>query len=573
MHITRLTHIGLVLALAAGMLTIAAPAQAQLNITVVGSLGDLDGNGDGGAGEAAVVAQANACWADRVGTARNFTLTIAGGALSGGTIGQGATSAVDGAGVPTAGGLTMDNDLSTTYFVDPTPLVSTEFTPDALSQWRFTNGTAASGANVTDLYSVYSHEVGHALGWLCGAACGFTNPNYDALMNPLTGSFVSNPACSSPFPREGQPDLPGCVHLQAGGAHPLDVALRGDGLGGSGSSVVNELSHPGITGDLELGFYNAGVRELQSVKDVDMFAHAYGDAVNLPPTVNAGADIVAECSAYGGSNVTLNGSGTTDPENNALTYSWTCEDVPLSGSATVSPDGFFELDTTTTCRLDVADLGSCPASAATVDVEVEDTTDPVITCPSPIVAECSETGGTPSSDPGISAFLGGASAIDICDPTLPISNNDPGFFDVAAITPVLFSTQDQSFNTDSCVSTVQVVDTTAPTIDSVTATPNVLWPVNHKLNDISVAVAVTDICDPGSSCHITAVTSNEPINGRGDGNASPDYIITGDLTLQLRAERSGNLVGRVYTIHVECGDADGNTSTTTVDVVVPHSQS
>src|SRR5687768_2051482 len=100
------------------MLTIAAPADAQLNITVVGSLGDLDGNGDGGAGEAAVVAQANACWADRVGTVRNFTLSIAGGALTGGTIGQGATSAVDGAGVPTAGGLTMDND-STTYFVDP----------------------------------------------------------------------------------------------------------------------------------------------------------------------------------------------------------------------------------------------------------------------------------------------------------------------------------------------------------------------------------------------------------------------------------------------------------------------
>jgi hypothetical protein len=96
--------------------------------------------------------------------------------------------------------------------------------------------------------------------------------------------------------------------------------------------------------------------------------------------------------------------------------------------------------------------------------------------------------------------------------------------------------------------------------------------VDHKLKDITVDVVVTDICDAGSSCHITAVTSNEAINGVGDGNSLPDYVITGNLTLQLRAERSGNLVGRTYTIHVECGDADGNKSTSTVDVVVPHSQ-
>jgi hypothetical protein len=561
-----------ILALTTGMIAIASPSVAQLNIIVVGSLGDLDGNGDGGAGEAAVVAQVNACWAGRIGTARTFTLSIAGGALSGGTIGQGATSAVNGAGVPTAGGLTMDNDGSTTYYVDATPLVSSEFTPDALSQWRFTNGTAASGANVTDLYSVYEHEVGHALGWLCGAACGFTNPNYDALMNPATGSFVSNPACSSPFPREGQPDLPGCVHLQAGGGHPLDVALRGDGLGGSGSSIVNELSHPGITGDLELGFYSGGVRELQSVKDVDMFAHAYGDAVNLPPTVNAGANILSECNQHGGSTLTLNGSGSTDPEGDALTFGWTCESVALSANTTDSPEGFFGLDTTTTCRLDVADLAACPASADEVEVEVQDTTAPVITCPAPIVVECSETGGTPASDPGIAAFLSDADATDVCDATLSISDNAPGFFNEGVATPVTFSTEDQSFNGDSCVSTVTVVDTTAPVISSVTATPDALWPPDHKLKDITVGVVVTDICDPGSSCHITAVTSNEAINGLGDGNTLPDYVITGDLTLQLRAERSGNLVGRTYTIHVECGDADGNKSTSTVDVVVPHSQ-
>ena len=119
-------------------LGLATPSAAQVNITIGGALGDLDGNGDGGAGEAAVVQAAAACWANRLGTNRNFALTVAGGSLTGGGIGQGATSAVDGAGIPTAGALTMDNDGSTTYFVDPTPLVSSEFTnPDANSPFMY----------------------------------------------------------------------------------------------------------------------------------------------------------------------------------------------------------------------------------------------------------------------------------------------------------------------------------------------------------------------------------------------------------------------------------------------------
>jgi hypothetical protein len=178
------------------------------------------------------------CWAARIGTNRNFTLNVFTANLTGGTIGQGAVSAVDAGGVPTAGRITMDTPRN--YFVDPTPLASAEFTPDPQSRWRFIGGPAQ-----TDLYSVVNHEVGHALAWLCGDSCGFDNPNYDALMNPAPGSFVANANCTAPFPLAGQPFLPGCVHLQAGGAHPFDAPLRGDGLGGSGSSVVNELSHPG----------------------------------------------------------------------------------------------------------------------------------------------------------------------------------------------------------------------------------------------------------------------------------------------------------------------------------------
>jgi len=68
------------------------------------------------------------------------------------------------------------------------------------------------------------------------------------------------------------------------------------------------------------------------------------------------------------------------------------------------------------------------------------------------------------------------------------------------------------------------------------------------------------------------VNSNEPVNGLGDGDTAPDWIITGDLTVNLRAERSGIGNGRIYTITVTCKDACGNSSVGSTTVTVPHDQ-
>ncbi|MDQ3623880.1 MAG: hypothetical protein M3463_15555 [Verrucomicrobiota bacterium] len=58
----------------------------------------------------------------------------------------------------------------------------------------------------------------------------------------------------------------------------------------------------------------------------------------------------------------------------------------------------------------------------------------------------------------------------------------------------------------------------------------------------------------------------------GGGDTAPDWEITGPLTVDLRAERSGGGRGRIYTITVECQDEAGNAATSTVDVTVPKSQ-
>ena len=104
------------------------------------------------------------------------------------------------------------------------------------------------------------------------------------------------------------------------------------------------------------------------------------------------------------------------------------------------------------------------------------------------------------------------------------------------------------------------------------ASPDGPWSPNHKMRSVTLEVDVSDTCDANPTCSIVGVTSNEPVNGKGDGNTSPDWEITGDLTVDLRAERSGNGDGRVYTITVRCTDASGNFTTSFVTVTVPHDQ-
>ena len=114
-------------------------------------------------------------------------------------------------------------------------------------------------------------------------------------------------------------------------------------------------------------------------------------------------------------------------------------------------------------------------------------------------------------------------------------------------------------------------DVEPPTISSVAASPSVLWPANHKMVPVTITVVASDNTGV-TSCQITSVTSSEPDNGLGDGDTAGDIQITGDLTVSLRAERSGKGNGRTYTITVECKDAAGNASTSTTTVTVPRDQ-
>jgi hypothetical protein len=111
---------------------------------------------------------------------------------------------------------------------------------------------------------------------------------------------------------------------------------------------------------------------------------------------------------------------------------------------------------------------------------------------------------------------------------------------------------------------VTLADREPPRVGAVAATPSVLWPPNRDMVSVAVTVAnVSDACSGPVTCRIDSVTSNE-------GLAPGDWMITGALTVRLRADRLGDGTGRIYTIAVTCTDAAGNSTRKTVTVVAPH---
>jgi len=190
-------------------------------------------------------------------------------------------------------------------------------------------------------------------------------------------------------------------------------------------------------------------------------------------------------------------------------------------------------------------------------------------CPSDAVAECP-----------LEPNLGKPVILDACDPNPTIRNDAAGTFPLG-ITVVTWTAIDASHNVASCTQRVTVRDTIPPQA-TISVSPSVLWPPNHRMVDIVVVVTSSDACTPLSGKEPTivlmSVSSNEPddANGVGDGNTTNDIqgadLGTADYSLALRAERDGTGRGRVYSLVYKITDSAGNVSFATAEVLVPHDQ-
>jgi hypothetical protein len=204
---------------------------------------------------------------------------------------------------------------------------------------------------------------------------------------------------------------------------------------------------------------------------------------NQAPVADAGPDQVVECTSPNGTEIGLDGSGSSDPDGDQLTYTWDWSEGSTMGETVYT---YF------------------PVGTHTITLTVND---------------------------------GNLTDIDTVD--------------------------------------VTVMDSTAPRL-SVSLSPNALWPPNNKLMKITASIDIDDSCDDNPTIKLVSITSNEAEDGIGDGHTSDDIqgasFGTDDREFLLRAERTGQGIGRIYTVTYEATDASGNVTDATAEITVSHDQ-
>lgn len=334
-------------------------------------------------------------------------------------------------------------------------------------------------------------------------------------------------------------------NVVAGGADQVNV-----------DAAFSQNVHPGEnTITLNIGDYG-GLNGFNFRIDLTMKASQPPEIVppepadTTPPVLTVPADITAEATSAAGAAVSFLVSASDDVDGSVPVLA-----DPASGST-------FPLGTT------IVDVGASDAAGniatASFNVRVQDTIAPVLTVPANVAAEATSAAGAAVSYPE-------ATATDAVGVTSITYSAASGSTFALGTSTVAVSASDAAGNTSTGSFTVTVRDTTSPVITSLGTNAPTLWPPNHKMVPVTVSAVASDLVGV-SSLKIVSVTSNEPDNGLGDGDTAGDIEVTGDLTLKLRAERSGSGNGRIYTITVEARDAAGNASTKTCTVSVPKSQ-
>jgi hypothetical protein len=117
--------------------------------------------------------------------------------------------------------------------------------------------------------------------------------------------------------------------------------------------------------------------------------------------------------------------------------------------------------------------------------------------------------------------------------------------------------------TDFSIDYVRVTspDVTPPVV-TLSASPSILWPPNHKLVDVTIDGSAVDNGSGIGSVEITV----------SDEYGQYNMVVPGfGSTIQLEAGRAGaDRDGRTYTITAVATDKAGNVSTATTTVIVPH---
>lgn len=305
--------------------------------------------------------------------------------------------------------------------------------------------------------------------------------------------------------------------------------------------------------------------------------------INQPPVADAGPDQTVQ----EGSPVLLDGTASYDPDVEPLTYQWTQlfgPAVTLLGGNTVLPTFVapnvgaggativFDLTVTDphnltgpdSVSINISNVNQLPIANAGADQTVNENT--LVTL-----------NGTLSADPDLDALS--FTWTQTAGPLVTLTGGttaSPTFTAPAVgaggmmFTFRLVASDGQASSAADTVN-ILVQDTNDPPVCTLAqASPNLLWPPNHTMVPVTIA-GITDPNDQAITITFTAVTQDEPVNGLGDGDTSPDAAVSGNQIL-LRAERAGTGNGRVYQVHFTATDDQGGSCSGSVKVGVPHSK-
>ncbi|MBI4764615.1 MAG: hypothetical protein HY787_08420 [Deltaproteobacteria bacterium] len=302
--------------------------------------------------------------------------------------------------------------------------------------------------------------------------------------------------------------------------------------------------------------------------------------INHPPVADAGKDQTVN----EGSPVTLNGGNSYDSDGETLIYSW--EQISGPSVSLSDPNAVETSFTAPLVGLENANLVFTLTVSDGIDQRTDSVSIFVENVNHPPLADAGEDqtvnekslitlNGAGSSDPDGDSLaflwtqLSGPTAA-LSDPASPTPSFTTPFVTSGGETFIFRLTVNDGLggvaNDEIIISVLNSND--PPRCDLAQAKPAMIWPPNHKL----VPVSIVNLSDPNYEqivVSILGINQDEPVNGLGDGDTSPDAVINGSKVL-LRAERAGNGNGRVYQINFWANDSLGEGCMGTVTICVPH---
>lgn len=243
--------------------------------------------------------------------------------------------------------------------------------------------------------------------------------------------------------------------------------------------------------------------------------------VNVAPVCVAAAPQALACT--GATQVALDGSGSSDLDEDTLSYTWsagTCGDLSptFSGSATGTAwlDGTGTCDVTCAVQLAVGD--GALSTTCTQEVTLTDTAAPVLAPPPATQVECNGgDGGIAAADAQVGAYRAAAQAADACQGSLPVTDDLPAWLPLGP-RPVAFAVDDGCGHGDAGASTLTVADTTPPLL-------TVCPPDKTVALDAQTCTAqLTETAEALDACH-GALAESHDYAFTGPGGAWHTYVL------------------------------------------------